>query len=499
MTGLKLCAGNLTALGDRGLRIPRYDRKALRPRLVHLGLGHFHRAHQAAYIDELLNRGLCDSGIFEINLVPDTYPLAEIALEQDYLYTLLARSPAEEEPRIIGSIIGYLNAASRPEEALAILGRRETAAISLTVTEKGYYYDTVREDLAWDHEDLIHDAAFPDKPRTTIGFLALALERRRKEGAGPVTVMSCDNFPSNGKILARCLDSFCRKTRPALAAWIRENVAFPLSMVDRITPGTTETFLEELAERYGIRDRWAVGCEDFRQWVLEDHFQEGFPLGALDKAGVQIVREVEPYELMKIRLLNGSHSALAYPAYLMGHRGVAEAIEDSLLRRFIRDFYMEQIGSAVPPVPGIDLKDYKDTLIRRFSNRNIADTVLRLASDGSKKVPNAILKPLAELEKKNAPHGAVVFALASWARFLTGQGEEGDPIPLEDPAAPELSAATLKAGEDPAGFLRTIGMPETGEDKLSPLARELQNYVTRIKALGIRRALESFLRHDNSL
>jgi mannitol-1-phosphate/altronate dehydrogenase len=492
MRELQLHAGNLGALGDRGVWIPRYDRKALRPRLVHLGLGHFHRAHQAAYIDELLNRGLCDSGIFEINLVPDPYPLAEIALEQNYLYTLLARGPAGEgEPRIIGSILGYLNAASRPGEALGILSRGETAAISLTITEKGYYYDTVREDLAWDHEDLIHDAAFPDKPRTAVGFLALALETRRKEGAGPVTLMSCDNFPSNGKILARCLDSFCRKTRPELAAWIKENAAFPLSMVDRITPGTTGAFLEELAERHGIRDRWAVGCEDFKQWVLEDRFQEGFPLGALAGVGVQIAGEVEPYELMKIRLLNGSHSALAYPAYLMGHRGVAEAMEDPLLRRFIRNFYMEQIGAAVPPVPGIDLKGYKDTLIRRFSNRNIADTVLRLASDGSKKVPNAILKPLAELEGK--PHGAVVFALASWARFLTGEGEGGDPIPLEDPAAAELSAAALKAGEDPAGFLRAIGMPETGEDKFNSLARELRSCVDRITALGIRRGLENFL------
>ncbi|MDR2746991.1 MAG: mannitol dehydrogenase family protein [Treponema sp.] len=495
MTGLKLCAGNLKALEDRGLEIPRYDRKALRPRLVHLGLGHFHRAHQAAYIDELLNRGLCNSGIFGINLVPDSYPLAEIAREQDYLYTLLARGPAGEgEPRIIGSILGYLNAAAEPEEALAILSRRETAVISLTVTEKGYYYDTVKEDLAWDHEDLIHDAAFPGKPRTAIGFLALALETRRKKGAGPVTVMSCDNFPSNGKILARCLDSFCRRTRPELAAWIGENAAFPLSMVDRITPGTTEAFLDGLEKRHGIQDRWAVGSEDFKQWVLEDRFQEGFPLRALGRAGVQVVKDVEPYELMKIWLLNGSHSAMAYAACLMGHRGVAEAAENPLLRRFIREFYMEQIGAAVPPVPGIDLGEYKDTLIRRFSNRNIGDTVLRLASDGSKKIPNAILKPLAELVTRDAPHGAIVFALASWARFLTGRGEGGEPIPLEDPAAPKLSAAARKAGDDPEGFLRAAGMPETGDGKFSFLAGELRAQVNRIHAAGIRSALEDFLR-----
>jgi mannitol-1-phosphate/altronate dehydrogenase len=488
MEVLKLCEKNLKALEDRGLGIPRYDRRALRPRIAHLGLGHFHRAHQALYVDEALSRGLCDGGIFGINLLPDPYPLGEIALEQDCLYTLLARGPAGEgEGRIIGSILGYLNAASRPEEALAVLSRKETAAISLTVTEKGYCYDTVKEDLAWDQEDLIHDAAFPDTPRTAVGFLALALERRRKGGGGPVTVMSCDNFPSNGKILARCLDSFCRRARPGLLPWIRENAAFPLSMVDRITPATTAEFLEGLETRYGIRDRWAVGCEDFRQWVLEDRFQEGFPLGAAE--GIQIVKEAAPYELMKIRLLNGSHSALAYPAYLMGFRAVAEAVEDPLLRRFIRDCYMEQIGAAVPPVPGIDLGEYKDTLIRRFSNRHIGDTVLRLASDGSKKVPNAILKPLAELERQGAPRGALVFALAAWARFLTGRGEGGAAVPLEDPAAGGLSAAALKAGEDPGGFLRVIGMPEIGEDKFKSLARDLAASLGRINSAGIRGAL----------
>jgi mannitol-1-phosphate/altronate dehydrogenase len=492
---------NLGLLGDRGFKVPRYDRKALRPRIVHLGLGHFHRAHQAVYIDELLSRGLCDSGIFEINLVQDPYPLAEIASRQDYLYSLLSRGPGGTDLRIIGSILGYLNGAAHPEEALAILSRKETAAISLTVTEKGYCYDTVKEDLAWDQEDLIHDAARPDEPRTAIGFLALALDRRRKEGGGPVTIMSCDNFPSNGKILARCLFSFCRKTRPDLEPWIRENAAFPLSMVDRITPGTTESFLKELEKHYGIADRWAVGCEDFRQWVLEDMFRDGFPLGALAEAGVQIVKDVEPYELMKIRLLNGSHSALSYPAYLLGHREVADAVEDPLLGSFIRDRYMEEISVTVPEVPGIDLKTYKDTLIRRFSNRAIGDTVLRLASEGSKKVPLSILKPLKAIETLKTTEGAssgagrraILFAIASWARFLTGRGEGGDLIPLEDPAASQLSAAALKARENPRNFLRAIRMPDIGEEKLEALGRELGTCLDRIYRLGIRGALEEFL------
>jgi mannitol-1-phosphate/altronate dehydrogenase len=486
---------NLGLLGDRGFKVPRYDRKALRPRIVHLGLGHFHRAHQAVYIDELLSRGLCDSGIFEINLVQDPYPLAEIALGQDYLYSLLSRGSGGTDLRIIGSILGYLNGAAHPEEALAILSRRETAAISLTVTEKGYYYDMAKGDLAWDQGDLIHDVACPHEPRTAVGFLALALDRRRKEGGGPVTIMSCDNFPSNGKILARCLFSFCKRAWPDLEPWIRENAAFPLSMVDRITPGTTEIFLKELGKNYGIADRWAVGCEDFRQWVLEDKFQAGFPLGALAETGVQIVKDVEPYELMKIRLLNGSHSALSYPAYLLGHREVAEAMEDPLLGTFIRDRYMEEISVTVPEVPGIDLKEYKDTLIRRFSNRAIGDTVQRLASEGSKKVPISILNPLGEIVRTSSGAGcrAILFAIASWARFLSGRDEGGNLIPLEDPAASELSAAALKARETPRDFLRAIRVPDLGEEKLEALGRELGTSLDRIYCLGIRGALEEFL------
>jgi mannitol-1-phosphate/altronate dehydrogenase len=494
MEAVRLSEKTLGLLGERGLRIPRYDRKALRPRIVHLGLGHFHRAHQAVYIDELLSRGLCDSGIFEINLIPDAYPLGEIAEGQDYLYSLLSRGPeGEEELRIVGSILGYVNAAARPEEALEILSRQETAAVTVTVTEKGYCYDTLGEDLAWEHEDLIHDAAFPDKPRTLVGFLALALDRRRKAGGGPLTVMSCDNFPSNGKILSRCLLSFCRKARPDLGPWIEEHAAFPLSMVDRITPGTTEAFLHELEGRYGVRDRWAVGCEDFRQWVLEDRFLGPFPLAGLAEAGVQIVKEVGPYELMKIRLLNGSHSALSYAAYLMGHRDVAAAAADPLLRRFIRDCYMEEISAAVPEPPGVDLRAYKDALIRRFSNKNIGDAVLRLASEGSKKIPNAVLKPLEELARRGRESGAVLFALASWARFLTGRGEDGAAIPLEDPAAAELSAAALGAGKNPAAFLRAARMPEIGEGGLEALGRRLGFFADRINSLGTRGALEEFL------
>jgi mannitol-1-phosphate/altronate dehydrogenase len=505
MNALALNEKNLEALAARGgtagpgagaVAIPRYERRALKRRMVHLGLGHFHRAHQALYLDDLLNRGLADTGIFEMNLVPDPYPLGEIAAAQDFLYTVAARGPGgEADVRVAGPILGYLNASERLGEALDTLARPEIKALSLTVTEKGYYYDAARGDLAWENEELIGDLRRPEAPRTTIGFLAAALDRRRRAGAGPLTVMSCDNFPSNGKVLARCLDSFCREARPELVPWIEDNLSFPLSMVDRITPGTTGAFLEELTASYGIADRWAVGCEDFRQWVLEANFQKDFPLAALGEAGVLVVKEVAPYELMKIRLLNGSHSALAYPAWLLGYAGVTEAVADPALRRFIRDFYMEEIGATVPPIPGLDPGRYKDTLISRFSNRHIADTIPRLAAEGSKKIPNAILAPLAELLRAGDLRGcgAVLLALAFWARFLDGRGEGGELLALDDPAAAELAPAARRAREDPAAFLRRAGMPDLPEPARGALGPAFAARLDRVYALGVRSALEEFM------
>jgi mannitol-1-phosphate/altronate dehydrogenase len=242
-----------------------------------------------------------------------------------------------------------------------------------------------------------------------------------------------------------------------------------------------------------------VCSEDFKQWVLEDNFKTSltgadgsrFPLTGLAEAGVQVVKEVEPYELMKIRLLNGSHSALSYPAYLMGHTGVAEAIADPLLQNFIRNRYMEEITVTLPPVPGIDLAAYKDTLISRFSNKNIGDQILRLASDGSKKIPNAIINPLVEAIEQGKPHEAIIFALAAWARFLIGSGENGEPIPLEDPNGPVLSAAAKTARESPANFLKAVGVPELEGEALSGLAGAFAAQLERIYSKGIRAALNN--------
>ncbi|GHT65941.1 mannitol dehydrogenase [Spirochaetia bacterium] len=478
------------------VKIPAYSRDALRPAIVHIGLGNFHRAHQAFFLDTLIAKGLTASGIFEMNLIADTFPLAKIAAEQDYLYTLIAKNGREEAvPQVIGSILGYVNAASDKEAAIARIANAETSMVSLTITEKGYCRNTA--DVDWNHPMIKHDLVHPDDPVSILGFLAAALLRRSANGGAPLTIVSCDNFPSNGKILKESLQSFCAQVYPNLVTWIEDHVSFPCSMVDRITPNSNAAIIAETEQKYGIADKWPVCCEDFIQWVLEDDFKlpqaAGFDPRLFAAAGVQLVKDVEPYELMKMRLLNGSHSALAYLSYLMGYTDVADAASDSLMQKFLRRHYMEEVTPTVPPVPGIDLTEYKDTLIRRFANRAIGDAVLRLAEDGSQKIPNFVLKPLAAAIRSGSNYNAIAFALAGWARFLDGTDERGRPIPFKDPEGQAVSRAAKIAREKPETFLKAAGVQGIAEGAFSKLAGIFKQHLESIYIQGTRKALEKFI------
>ncbi|GHV60606.1 mannitol dehydrogenase [Spirochaetia bacterium] len=480
------------------VKVPAYSRDALRPAIVHIGLGNFHRAHQAFFLDTLLAKGLTASGIFEMNLIPDTFPLTKIAAEQDYLYTLIAKNGREEAiPQVIGSILGYVNAAADKEKAIARIADAETSLVSLTITEKGYCRDTAAGDVDWKHPMIKHDLEHPGDPLSILGFLAAALSRRAARGGAPLTIMSCDNFPSNGRILKESLRSFCAQTCPDLSPWITDMVSFPCSMVDRITPNTNAALLSETEQKYGIADKWPVCCEDFIQWVLEDDFRippkAGFDPRLFAAAGVQLAADVEPYELMKMRLLNGSHSALAYLSYLMGYTDVADAASDPLMRQFLRLHYMEEVTPTIPPVPGIDLTEYKDTLIKRFANRAIGDAVLRLAEDGSQKIPNFVLKPLGDRVRSGAGNKAILLALAGWARFLEGTDEAGKPIPLKDPEGQAVSRAAKIAGEEPEVFLKTIGIRDIDDRAFHKLSGVFKQYLESIHRQGTRKALEEFV------
>jgi mannitol 2-dehydrogenase len=490
MKAIKLNQRNLSEIS--GVALPSYDRGALEPSILHIGLGHFHRAHQAGYLDELLNRGLTNQGLFEINLIPDSFPLGQILAEQDYLYTLMTRDPdGKETVRVAGPILGYLNASGNPRAVLDRIASAETRLVSLTVTEKGYYFDHHRGDLRWNEEPVKHDGEDPETPVTAAGYLAAGLAARYRAGRAPLTVMCCDNVPSNGKLLKTCVLILCKKSFPEIVNWIEDAVSFPCSMVDRITPGTTPALIGELEERYGISDRWPVCGEDFRQWVLEDNFKT--PVPDYGAAGVQLVKDVEPYELMKMRLLNGGHSALAFPAYLMGYRRVDEGISDPLVREFIRRRYMEEITPTLEPVPGIDLEAYKDILVRRFSNRNIGDTLLRLASDSSSKIPTFMLPPLRDTVNRGGKNDAILFALAGWARYLSFVDEEGKPIPMEDPKAGFLKEEAPKALAAPEAFLGVIGLEGLAGEQLRELAGRFRAHLESIRRLGMRAALEQFL------
>ncbi len=444
----------LQSLKDKGIKIPEYDRKSLKPSIVHIGLGHFHRSHFLTYMDELLRNGDYDGGVFEVDIIPSRKEFIDSLRKQDYLYSVLSIAPdGKEELRINGPIVGYANHAEDPESVMVRLSSPETTLITLTITEKGYCYRDDIGSIDWDNADIRHDIETSDPPRTAIGCLAEALSIRCRKNL-PVTIMSCDNVPENGKMLRSCMLQFCRKKYPEIAGWVESSVAFPCTMVDRITPGTSAEDILKLKTEYGLDDECPVHSESFMQWVIEDNHCT--PVPDFSKAGALIADDVKPYELMKIRLLNGSHSALSYPAYMMGHKMVHEAATDPVIRKFIREHYMEEIAATLPPVPGVDISEYKDDLILRFSNPYIADTILRLASDGSKKISNAILRPLEEGVRRGICMDHVVLALALWNYYFIFRDDEGNPMPIDDPKGNELAAAST----DPALFLRIAGLSD---------------------------------------
>jgi mannitol 2-dehydrogenase len=495
METIRLKRENLSRIA-KPVTVPAYNREGLLPSVAHIGLGNFHRSHQACYLDELLNRRLANTGIVEINLIPDAFPLGKILAEQDYLYTLVTKAAdGREEAKVIGSILDYVNASEDKPKALGRIADGGTKLVTLTVTEKGYYYDKVSGEPDLKEEAVRHDLEHPDDPSSASGFLAAGLAARYRANRQPLTVMSCDNIPANGKLLKKLVLCFCREAHPEIISWVEDNVSFPCSMVDRITPVTTPLLVRKLEERYRVRDGWPVCAEDFRQWVLEDDFKT--PVPGYGAAGVQLVKDAEPYELMKMRLLNGSHSALSYPAYLLGCRKVDEAMKDPLIRDFIRRRYMEEVTPTLKPVPGIDLDAYKDTLVSRFSNRNISDTVERLASQGSSKIPNFMLSPLGDAIRAGGPYHAIAFALASWARFLSGADEQGQGIPLDDARAKELSEAAKTALRQPGAFLQTAGLQTIGGGELEALGRTFAASLERINSKGMKKALEEFLTQDN--
>jgi mannitol 2-dehydrogenase len=449
-----MTALNQANLGSLSVPVPSYDRSQVKVGIVHFGVGGFHRAHQAMYIDQLMERGKAlDWGICGVGVMPFDLKMKEALQSQDCLYTLVEKAPdGTWDPRVIGSIVQYLYAPDDPNAVIEKMADPATRIVSLTITEGGYNFHPVTGEFDDTNPAVQADLAPGALPATTFGLVTEALVRRRSRGIEPFTVMSCDNIQGNGHMAQEVFTAFARLRDPELGEWVASNVRFPNSMVDRITPVTTDEDRMQVQERFGIDDAWPVVCEPFTQWALEDNFSAGRP--PLDEVGVQVVADVVPYELMKLRLLNASHQALCYFGYLAGYRLVHEVAQDPLFANFLLDYMNTEATPTLAPVPGIDLDAYKQQLIERFSNAGVRDTVARLCAMSSERIPTWLVPVIRENVATGRDVTLSAAVVASWARYAEGVDEQGEPIEIVDQLADTVRRLAAQQQEDPLAFVK---------------------------------------------
>jgi fructuronate reductase/mannitol 2-dehydrogenase len=436
--------------GHSRISVPHYDRSALSPAVVHLGVGNFHRAHQAVYFDDLAERGISTRwGIVGVGL--HSGGLKRVLDRQDCLYTVVERDNDQERARVVGVMTRYLLGRDDPGTVLDVLADERTRIASMTITGAGYHLDPATGELDGAAPDVLADLANPLRPTSVFGYLAEALERRRRRGLPPFTVLSCDNLPDNGAVTRRALVSFAARRDPGLAEWIDEHGAFPGSMVDRITPGTSPAERERIRLDHGVDDRWPVTTEPYTQWVIEDRFCHGRP--PLDRVGVQFVDDVGPYKVIKGRLLNGTHCALGYLGTLAGHQVTAEAMSDPLLCRYVTRLMRDEVSPLLPIPSGFDLPGYRGSVLRRLGNPSIQDRLARLCGRGSTKMPAYLLPSLREALAQGRGHVLLALALAAWLRYLRGVDLHGAAIKVEDANAARLRARARTGGSDPRPLL----------------------------------------------
>ncbi|MCM5553828.1 mannitol dehydrogenase family protein [Pleomorphomonas sp. NRK KF1] len=427
---------------------PGYDRTRVTPGIVHLGLGAFGRSHLGVYTDDVLASGATDWGIVGVNLrSPD---VVDALKPQDGLYTLLCRENGDDRLRVIGAFLDVLNAATELDAVLRAMAKPEIRVVTITVTEKGYCHDPATGRLNEAHPMVTADLADPMHPRSLPGLIVEALRLRRDAGVPPFTVLSCDNLPQNGRITRAVVTRFAQLRDADLGRYVADGVAFPSSMVDRITPATKEADRAIVNAGLGLDDAWPVVAEPFHQWVIEDRFPGGRP--AWEAAGAILTDDVHPFETMKLRCLNGAHSTLAYLSVLGGIETVAEAMADPLLPKVIRQLWDDDIIPTVPPVPGTDVAAYTRDLEERFRNPGIRHLTLQISSDGSQKLGPRLLAPAAErIAVKNAPR-VVPLTVAAWMAFLRQGDDQGRAWLVADPMAARLTAIAREHKDDPAAL-----------------------------------------------
>ncbi|OBE98232.1 mannitol dehydrogenase [Mycolicibacterium elephantis] len=468
---------NNSTLTELSVDKPSYRRDEISVGIVHFGVGGFHRAHQAAYVDRLMEMGVAkDWGICGVGVMPADRKMAEVMAEQDGLYTLLLEKPdGTREARVIGSIVDYRYAPDDPEAVIELLAAPSTRIISLTITEGGYNIDTTGSGV------------------NVFGLVADALARRRDRGVGSPTIVSCDNIEGNGDVARQAFTTYAERVHPGLGDWMSAHTRFPNSMVDRITPVTTAEVIDVVKTEFGVDDRWPVVAEPFTSWVLEDDFSDGRP--PFEQAGVLLVDDVTPYELMKLRLLNASHQSLCYFGYLAGYRLVDEAAGDPLFARFLMEYMDSEATPTLRPVPGIDLPDYKRTLIERFANPGIKDTIARLCFGSSDRIPKWLLPVVRENLKTGAPVRLSAATVASWARYAEGVDEQGQPIDVQDQLADILVPLARSQHDHPTAFIENTAV--FGDLARKP--RFVEAYLWALDSLhreGARATLEKLLGKD---
>lgn len=451
---IKLNTENLTML-NANVRIPIYDRKKVGVGIVHIGIGGFHRAHQAYLVNQLLEQGMATNwGICGVALLASDRKIYDILSEQNGLYTLMVPDvDGNFSAQVIGSIVELLYAPDNPLAVMRKIADESTRIITLTITEGGYNF-TSDGNFNWENEDVLWDLQYPNQPKTVFGYLYAALKLRQAQGTGGLTIQSCDNMEHNGDVMRRMLYAFIAKANPTLLSWLDQHVSFPNSMVDRITPATTDNLRTILVKKFGLSDGWPVVCESFYQWIIEDVYAAGRP--EWESVEVQLVEDVTPYEKMKIRLLNGGHTLVGLIGYLSGYRYIHESVEDHIMADILNKYMDEEVTPTLDEVPGVDLREYKKTLVERFRNPFIKDEVARIISGSSAKFPKFILPVILDQLKDCRSISIAALITACWYQYLKLNLTVPDNIQDEMATVLLESITQAEQAQDPLLFLDNV-------------------------------------------
>lgn len=469
---------------------PGYDRAKLTPGIVHIGCGNFHRAHMAVYLDDLFAKGLGhDWAIIGAGVREGDIKMRAALEGQDWLTTVIELEPGAHSARVTAAMIGFVPVEAGNASLIAQMSDPAIRIVSLTVTEGGYYIDPKTGTFSPAHPDIVKDGANPATPNTVFGAIIAALKARKAAGVQAFTVMCCDNVPHNGHVTKDAVVGLANLSDPDFAAWIKANVAFPNSMVDRITPATGDRE-RAMAIEMGVNDAWPVTCEPFRQWVMEDNFPAGRP--PLEAVGVTFTDQVDRFETMKIRILNGGHAIIAYPGGLLDVELVHETMQNPLIRAFLDKVESDEILPIVPPVPGVTLPDYKQLILRRFSNPDVADTVRRLCLDGSNRQPKFILTSVRDNRARGVVPDGLVLLSALWCRYCAGTTDSGAVIAPNDPNWDKLVERSKAAKDDPSQWLAMSEVyGDLGQDKA--LSDRFAHCLRAVWADGTAKTIQRYL------